>query len=46
MEYLGIGLMASTVVLLIYAIYLVVDAGQKSDEDREKLGLGPKGQGR
>jgi len=46
MEYLGIGLMLSTVALLSYAIYLVVDAGQMSDEERSDLGLGPKGQGR
>lgn len=28
------------------ALYMVVDAQQMSDEDREDLGLGPKGQGR
>ncbi len=46
MEYMAIGIMASTVVLLSYAIYLVVDAGQMTDKEREELGLGPKGQGR
>ncbi len=33
-------------VFLLAGIYLVVDAGQKSDHDRAKMGLGPKGQGR
>lgn len=46
MSYLAISLMASTVALLGYAIYLLVDAGQMSDKGREELGLGPKGQGR
>jgi len=46
MEYMAIGIMASTAALLIYATYLVVDAGQMSDEERSELGLGPKGQGR
>jgi len=46
MEYLGIGFMLATVALLGYAIYLVVDAGQMTDEERAKQGLGPKGQGR
>ena len=32
--------------LVAYCIYLVVDAGQMSTNDREKLGLGPLGQGR
>ena len=30
--------------LVAYCIYLVVDAGQMNDEEREKMGLGPKGQ--
>ncbi len=46
MEYLGIGIMLSAVALLSYAIYLIVDAGQMTDKEREELGLGPKGQGR
>ena len=46
MSYLAISIMACTVALLGYAIYLVVDAGQMSDEERSDLGLGPKGQGR
>jgi len=32
--------------LVGYCIYLVVDAEQMNDEEREKLGLGPRGQGR
>jgi nitrogen fixation-related uncharacterized protein len=32
--------------LALYCFYLIVDAGQKSDKERAKLGLGPKGQGR
>jgi large-conductance mechanosensitive channel len=32
--------------LVAYCIYLVVDAWQMSTKDREKLGLGPLGQGR
>ncbi len=46
MSYLAISIMACTAALLGYAIYLVVDAGQMSDKEREELGLGPKGQGR
>ncbi len=42
MEYLGIGFMLCTVALLGYAIFLIVDTGQMSDAEREKLGLGPK----
>ena len=33
-------------VVLSVCVALVVDAGQKSDEERKDLGLGPKGQGR
>lgn len=38
-------------VLILFAVLfvclaLVVDAEQKSDEERKDLGLGPKGQGR
>lgn len=32
--------------MVFIGIALVVDAGCKSDKDREKLWLGPKGQGR
>lgn len=32
--------------VLFVCVALVVDAGQKSDEERKDLGLGPKGQGR
>ncbi len=46
MSYLVIGIMACAVAVLGYATYLVVDAQQMSDEEREELGLGPKGQGR
>ena len=40
------GILLCVAALLIYVIYLVVDTGQMSDAEREKLGLGPKGQGR
>ncbi len=40
------GILLCVAALLIYATYLVVDAGQMSDEERSELGLGPKGQGR
>ncbi|HKM06368.1 MAG TPA: hypothetical protein VJ869_05205 [Sphaerochaeta sp.] len=40
------GILLCVAALLIYVIYLVVDAGQMSDEERSELGLGPKGQGR
>ena len=33
-------------IIIFVCITLVVDAGQKSDKDREKIGLGPKGQGK
>ena len=33
-------------IMVFVGIALVVDAGCKSDKDRVKLGLGPKGQGR
>ena len=32
--------------MVFIGIAIVVGAGCKSDEDREKLGLGPMGQGR
>ncbi len=34
------------VALLGYAIYIVVDSGQMSDEERKEYGLGKKGQGK
>ncbi len=31
---------------LFYAIYLIISVQGMSDKDREKIGFGPKGQGR
>ena len=39
-------ILAIVFVIAFIGIALVVGAGCKSDEDREKLGLGKKGQGR
>jgi hypothetical protein len=31
---------------LVYAAFAIVDADQMSDEERKKIGLGPRGQGK